>query len=497
MKLRIISALLAVAFICCGCMARPDESSSVPALSPNPMPAPKVLEQVNVPWFPDDSLNPYSCNTLQNYYLGGLLCDPLVALDGQQKPENRLALEVTAERNNYIIQLRHDAVFSDGSTLTAEDVLYSLELARLTPRFASGLSGVEKAEALDSGTVVITLKAPDIVFARSLTFPILKKDTAELSIPVGVGRFLPLTDQNLLVRNDTYYNPVKNLRQLSLVATDSLEAQSFAIMEGKIDLMYSDLQGDLNLGLGIGYRQIPLNNMLYLGVNGNKAGGELAVRQALSGLIDRDEISRKVYMGFAAATSLPINPSAAITSLNAADLEVNRPQQRTLLTQAGYTLSEDGIWKKGAVPLTFELLVNAENDERVSAAELIAHMYKSAGIPVTIVPLPFAQYQDRISKGEYDLYIGEVRLAYNMDISQLIFSGGSLNPAAPNLPELAALYADVRSGITESSLLEKQLRSDLPIIPLLFRRGILCFSRDFSANIVATEQDIFYNITDW
>ncbi|MEG1777384.1 MAG: ABC transporter substrate-binding protein, partial [Angelakisella sp.] len=288
--------------------------------------------------------------------------------------------------------------------------------------------------------------------------------------------------------NAAYYNPVKHIQQISLVSTASLEAQSFAIMEGKIDFMYSDLQGDLNLGLGIGYRQIPLSNMVYLGVNGNDACAPQAVRSALSGLIDRDELARKVYMGFASSTSLPISPSVAATTLSASDLEVNKDKQHLALAQAGYTPE---------APLALELLVNEESDERSSTAELITKMYKDSGIALTVTVLPFAQYSERIAKGEYDLYLGEVRLPYNMDLSALIFPGGALNPAAPSLPALAALYNEVRTGESSPELLEERLRSELPIIPLLFRRGILCFSRDFSANIVATEQDIFYNIVDW
>lgn len=500
---RFVGLIMAAAMVFTAGCGSAGQSSVAPP--PPPVSAEETTppDKISVPWFENDTLNPYSCETLQNYYLAGLLCDPLVALSPDQIPQHRLALDITTENNlTFIISLRHDAVFSDGTPLTGEDVLFSLELARLSPRFAPALTGVATAEAIDSGTVRITLTSPDLLFPRCLTFPIIKKDTGDLPVPVGVGRFLLNTDQQALIRNDSYYSPAKNLRQLSLVATTSLEEQSYAIMEGKIDLMYSDLQGDLNLGLGIGYRQIPLSNMVYLGINGGEghAGAQTVVRQALSGLIDRDEISRKVYMGFAASTSLPVNPSMAQTTLSSADLEVNREKQYGLLRQAGYTTAPDGSWQSSLAPhtpLRLELLVNEDNDERVSAAELIARMYKEAGIPVTIVPLPFAQYSERITKGEYDLYIGEVRLAYNMDISQLIFPGGSLNPAAPSLPALSAAYNDVKSGKSKPEVVEERLRTDLPVIPLLFRRGILCFSRDFSANIVATEQDIFYNINEW
>ncbi|MEG1777606.1 MAG: hypothetical protein RR209_01385, partial [Angelakisella sp.] len=94
MNHRLIGLVLAAAVTCsAGCA-----HGTAPASPAAPTPAPtevtaKKQDSINVPWFPEDSLNPYSCETLQNYYLAGLLCDPLVALGADQIPQNRLALE--------------------------------------------------------------------------------------------------------------------------------------------------------------------------------------------------------------------------------------------------------------------------------------------------------------------------------------------------------------------------------------------------------------------
>ena len=55
----------------------------------------------------------------------------------------------------------------------------------------------------------------------------------------------------------------------------------------------------------------------------------------------------------------------------------------------------------------------------------------------------------------------------------------------------------VKAGEEELSALDSAFRRSVPVIPLVYRRGIVALSPDFSANIVATEQDIFYNIGDW
>ena len=63
--------------------------------------------------------------------------------------------------------------------------------------------------------------------------------------------------------------------------------------------------------------------------------------------------------------------------------------------------------------------------------------------------------------------------------------------------ELLEIYRQVKAGEEELSALDAALRRSMPVIPLAYRRGIAALSPDFSANMVATEQDIFYNIGEW
>ncbi|MEG2088050.1 MAG: ABC transporter substrate-binding protein [Angelakisella sp.] len=525
---RTLALVLAVGLLS-GCMTGGQSSSpdSTPPIRPSPAAAVPPTT-ARLPWLSSDTLNQFTCKTLQNYYLAGLLCDPLVALDKDNKPVTRLALAVSVSNTgaSYVITLRSDAVCSDGSPLTADDLLYSLELARKSPRFAPGLAGVTQAVAQNDTTVVITLEKPDLLFERSLVFPVVKVDTGEEAIPTGVGRFRANLSANRLERNESYYQPVKNMEQLFLVETDSLEAQSYSLMEGTIDLMFSDLQNELSLGLGASYRQIPLSNLVYLGVNTNLLGTDVRLRQALSGLIRREELARRAYSGFAAVTSLPISPLSAATALSAADLEVNVKRQSDVLEAVGWKADEAGIRHRAASPTQrqtppvapeppsvppvpgqknlaalpldgLELLVNTESAERSTAADMVAAMLREAGLPVTVTALPFAQYQARLTAGEYQLCLAEQRMPYNMDISRLVLPEYSPIPGVPLIPALTTRFDSTRAGRTEQAALETLLREQLPVIPLLFRRGILCFSRDFSVNIVATEQDIFYNINEW
>ena len=88
-----------------------------------------------------------------------------------------------------------------------------------------------------------------------------------------------------------------------------------------------------------------------------------------------------------------------------------------------------------------------------------------------------------------------MKLKYNMDISALL-PGGSQAYFTAEDEEFSKAYLSWRSG---GSLLafNSAFREYTPFAPLLFRFGFVSFSRSLSYDIIATEQDIFYNITDW
>ena len=167
---RLTAGLLALALaLLSGCDAVAEPASGGVSLAPSSeegggTAAPETLSSVRIPYDPEDGLNPYTCQGLQNYYAAGLLYDTLVALDSVGTPQNRLAQEVTFDGNLCIVKLRTDGRFTDGSPVTAQDVAYSALTARETPRFAPGLAGVLEVSAPDQYTVVFSLLTPDRYF---------------------------------------------------------------------------------------------------------------------------------------------------------------------------------------------------------------------------------------------------------------------------------------------------------------------------------------------
>ena len=499
---RLTAGLLALALaLLSGCDAVAEPASGGVSLAPSSeegggTAAPETLSSVRIPYDPEDGLNPYTCQGLQNYYAAGLLYDTLVALDSVGTPQNRLAQEVTFDGNLCIVKLRTDGRFTDGSPVTAQDVAYSALTARETPRFAPGLAGVLEVSAPDQYTVVFSLLTPDRYFGRSLIFPIVKAETAADPLPVGSGRFVLGEQGDLLVRNDRYYEPVQNLRLVRLVDAGPLLSQSQAVLDGEIDLSYTDLRGAADLSLGLGSRQVVLSNLLYLGVNSQRLGIPAELRVAFSGLIDRDAVIRRAYRGYAAPAESPIKQSYSSTVTG--EEEPLPENQEELLASLGFEeRDEEGrrLYRNRRYDL--RLLVNSDSYDIPAAAAILRDAFQAAGFQITLESVPFEEYSLRIAEGNYDLYLGEVRVPPNLDLLSLIAPSPTLGPGCAREEELLALYSQVKAGEAELSALDGALRRTMPVIPLAYRRGIVAFSPDFSANIVATEQDIFYNIGEW
>ena len=395
-----------------------------------------------------------------------------------------------------VVRIRTDARFSDGSPVTAQDAAYSLQLAQASPRFAAQLAGVAEVATPDRYTIVFTLAAPDQYFPRSLCFPIVGEGTGEDPLPLGGGRFVLDDSGTAMSRSGSYHTPVQNLRTVRLIDAGPLADQGAAVLAGELDLFYSDLRGTADLSLGLSRRQVVLSNLVYLGVNSQRRGWPAELRTAFSGIIDRDALARRAYLGFAAPAYSPIKQSFSMAAAGEEDPEPD-PQEE-LLDALGYGERDAEGWRTyQRRRFTVRLLVNSGSPHRLEAAALIAQDLAGAGIQVVVEEAPFEEYSQRIAMGDYDLYLGELRIPWNLDLTPLIAPSETVGPGCVRDPELLEIYRQVKAGEAELSALDSALRRTMPMIPLLYRRGIVAFSPDFSANIVATEQDIFYNIGEW
>ena len=73
------------------------------------------------------------------------------------------------------------------------------------------------------------------------------------------------------------------------------------------------------------------------------------------------------------------------------------------------------------------LIVNSENSYKLTAAQLVARQLEQAGLSVAVSSLPWTDYLSALANGWFDLYLGEVTLTADFDLTDLLSSGAPLN----------------------------------------------------------------------
>jgi ABC-type transport system substrate-binding protein len=149
--------------------------SPTPTASPTPSPTPKPVPSLTVA-IDGDLAGGYSdaARGIDAMRISELIHDGLFSLDARLRPVPRLATEaasVSADGLTWTVHVRDDVRFTDGSALTAADVVRTYALAaspRCPYRPALCLAGVlESVAAPDPRTVAFTLREPLAAFATT------------------------------------------------------------------------------------------------------------------------------------------------------------------------------------------------------------------------------------------------------------------------------------------------------------------------------------------
>ncbi len=494
-----------------------------------------------------DSFNPYTAKTAANRELSLLLYDPLVKTDNNFEPQLVLAKEVKLDGTVCTIKL-NDATFTDGSAVTSDDVVFSYNLAKQSVRFSGNFYEITEVSTPDKKTVVFTLSQKDPYFINLLDFPIIKSGTADVTnkdgkeiAPIGCGRYVLSNDSLSLVLNKNYYGPKGVIQQINLINSPDQAATSHYVEVGATYVYYDD-SGDV-VRMSGKKKEVNLNRFVYIGINsgyGSLATKEL--RYAISAALDREILCQTAYYNNAVAAKGFFNPSFKPT--NAVQTIDSKPNYKITvenLAKIGYNnMNSGGFYSNssGNNPV-FTLLVNSENASRVAAAKLIAEQCKTAGIEISVVECDYAKYVERLTNGDFQLYLGEVQLLDNMDLSALVTPNGSAaygvfvkeeeptdnqdkkptdsttpstDDSKPDEPEedtemaedqeppktaIELMLQKYHSGECGIGDIASILITEMPQIPICYLNGNLFYSAEIKGGIESSSSDIYLTIQNY
>lgn len=505
---RWIALLLALAMVAvltaCGEEAAPTPSPELTA-APSAQPAPEAAEFA-LACYPDAGFHPITGTNRTNLDLGGLLYEGLFALDQSFQVQQQLCQSYTVSEDGltWTFVLQSGVTFSDGSALTGAEVAASLNLARTSQLYANRLADVQSVTG-EGSQVQVVLRRANGALPSLLDIPIVKGTGGN---PLGTGPYV-LTGEGetlaLTARTDWWQG--KDLPKQSIPLRSIQEADDLihAFDTRDIALVATDLTGTNALGFSGSFDTVdyPTSNMLYVGFNTQKGPcRDSGVRRALQWGFDRSAVATVLLSRHAWSAALPISPASAYYPEDLVETLEYSPQMLTqTLSEAGWSQSGDG-WRKSGETLSLTLVVPTGNADRLAVAQHLADGLGQEGIAVEVKALAWADYLQALQKGEFDLYLGEVRLTADFDLTALITPNGTLNYGKYQDTEASSLLEAFRIASGQGRdlagrRLYARLMEEPPFAVLCFKNGSVLTQWSQISGMTPTQQNIFYGFADW
>lgn len=460
------------------------------------------LTAFTLPILQGQTLDPITCPDGAQQTLGNLLYESLFALNPQFALENVLAESYSydAATFTYTITLRSGVSFSDGSLLTAYDVVNCLQRARSSVRYAARLSAVSSLSAGDESTVYIRLRSANSSFASRLDIPIVKSGTEKQLVPLGTGPYCYQAEEGghaCLRSNENWWQKQSlPLQRIELRSVKDNDTMAYTFYSREVQLLNCDLTAttSANVSGGGNYTDADTATMLYIGINTTRQPlQDAAVRQALNLGLDRVGCVNSFLMGHGATAQFPLSP---VCALYPKDSEINYSPDH--FVQAA---EKAGITKGNTHSLS--LLVNEESTVKVSMAQKIATELSSYDLKISVDAVPWESYLSALNRGQFDLYLGECKLTADWDLTPLLLPGGALNYGGFSDPAITALvqqYLNAADDTTRQNTMHtlcQKLQQQAPILPICFKRTSVLLTAGAVEVITPTACNPFYGLSEW
>ena len=447
-------------------------------------------EQVlSLSYDPDGSLNPYTDTDAANRVLFSLMYQGLFCVDMYYAVSPILCKQysVSKDMKTYTFYLEA-ATFSDGSRLSASDVVASLMTAMENPVYSGRFTQVEEITALSQDAVRIRMKIPYEDLPILLDVPIVKAETVHTAWPLGTGPYYQersFTGPGLVRRTDWWCRAdlAATAPGISLVEMDTVAVLRDDFEFGRVSMVCADPGQDSYVDFRCDYELWACETgvFLYLACNEkSKVFSNAGLRAALTYAIDRDYLVSAYYGGFATAASLPCAPQS--------------PHYNEKLA-AQYRYDPEKFQQLVASKLTAEksvtLLVNGADSRRIRVAREIAAMLEKGGFRVTVNALTGSAYTNALSKGNFDLHLGQTKLSPNMDLSAFFAPKGSLNFGGMSDAAAYSLCQEAMANEGNYYTLYQRVMTDGMLCPILFRSYAIYGQRGLFGSLSPARDNLF------
>ena len=449
-------------------------------------------QKFSLAYYPDRGMNPLLCNEYTNRVLFSLIYQNLfnVKADYTVEPILCSGYRVSSNYRIWTFLLDEKAKFSDGTPVTAEDVLATYQAAKAEGYYAGRFTNVHEMEISEDGGIRFYLTTAYENFPQLLDIPILKAEEVKALEPLGSGPYI-LSDS--LAGTQLVRNPVWWCEDLEFV----VKAQTIPLVEAQdpahirdhfefydVGLVLADPCSDMYADFRCDYELWDVDNGIFMYIGCNTRYVEFlednTLRSMLTYGINREKIVADNFNGYAHAVTLPADPSSPYYS-------------KSLAARYAYDSVKfmEFLGRYGKTEEPIRLLVNADDSVRLRIAHQIADAFTEFGLPFEVVEMNSARFQQEIYNANYDLYLGMTKLSSNMDLSPFFAPYGNLSR---NGIADAALYSLCQESLANQGNyynLHKAVADDGRIIPIAFFGYAVYATRGVLTDLTPSRDNIF------
>ena len=420
--------------------------------------------------------------------------------------------------------LRQDVLWHDGKKFTSADVVYSIEAfqaAKNESLYYTEVQAISRATANGKYKVEIYFSSATNMSVDLLTFPIMPEhqfDSIGEALakvanfkPIGTGPYkykkFDATTQLTLNAYDDYYGEKAENKIVFQVLPNKknffnlLKASNLSLIVSTSAARKADISGE-----DVEVVDFPANEAEYLGFNfSQKDLAKKSVRKAIANGLDLQKIIDECYYGSGVINDDMYFPGYLNVDAMEDPYTYDETESVQLLKTAGYT-DQDGdgyLEDKDGEPLVFTLLVNKNNKSRVQAAKYIDRFLKEIGVQITVNKVSWDEYVAALSAGDFDLYVGGMKLSGSEDPRAWLNSEGEYNYTGYANGKLDDLLDQMKSGLKISQLrstyveIRDILHDELPYYCLLYKTTGAIRSPALVGDVNPTYYDYYRGCETW
>jgi len=383
------------------------------------------------------------------------LTDSLVQYDAALRLQPRVAesWELSDDRRTVTFRLREGVRWHDGTPVTADDVVFTVEKVR-EPAVENKTYGpmfrdVESIEALDRSTVRVHYATITPDFLESWRVPLLPRHlagveedllTSEFSRhPVGCGPFRFVSyrpgQEIVLQANDDYWDGRPLIDRLVFKIYPDLRTAFQALLIGDLDLMKvsPELWNEArNSDAGSHLRAIAYSTLAVWPVIWNQDGSnpffvDPRVRLAMVHALDREEFVESVAHGLASPGITTYHPESVWADATLDPRAFDRRKAEGLLDETGWRDSDgDGIRDKDGRAFSFTLLIpNSSFQLTQQIAVWQQDAWKQIGVHAEIERMEWQAFRERRNAGRFEAISFNLGFTPNPDQYDLYHSSAT------------------------------------------------------------------------